>query len=67
MYPCKIDNVHAINRKKLSIMLALENLFCKSYHLLDRDIESTTYFFEESVWDMEIDYENIAINRGLCL
>ena len=67
MYPCKIDNVHAINRRKLSIMLALEYLFCESYHLLDRDIESATDFFEESVWDVEIDYENIAINWGLCL
>ena len=67
MYPCEIDNVHAINRRKLSIMLALEYLFCECYHLLDRDIESATNFFEESVWDVEIDYENIAINRGLCL
>ena len=43
-------------------MVALEYLFCQSYHFLDWDVELVANPFEKSVDDVEIDNQDIFVD-----
>lgn len=48
-------------------MLSLKHLLRKRDHLLNRDIKSIADLLEKSIWNVEVDHQNIPINGGLRL